>query len=272
MIPQLLEVTKKGQDNAQTFTLEARALDGSELRFAPGQFNMLYVHGKGEIPISISGHPDRVDSLTHTVQVVGAVSKAFTDLEPGDTFGMRGPFGRGWPMEAAKGKDLLLMAGGLGLAPLRPVLYEVFARRADFRRVVVLYGARSVDRLLFEDELRQWRQKFDLEVLVTLDIAKPTWHGHVGVVTGLCKAAGQLMDLSEGVAFVCGPHIMMRFSVRELLKLGVAPERLYISSERNMKCGVGVCGHCQFGPYFLCKDGPVFAYSELKPWLEVREL
>lgn len=272
MIPQLLEVTKKGQDNAETFTLDARSVDGAELSFTPGQFNMLYVFGKGEIPISISGKPCRPDILTHTVQAVGAVSKAFTELEPGDTFGMRGPFGRGWPMEAAKGKDLLLMAGGLGLAPLRPVLYDVFANRGDYKRVVLLYGARSIERMIFEDELRQWRMKFDLEVLVTLDLATPTWHGHVGVVTGLCRAAGQLMDLSQAVCFVCGPHIMMRFSVRELLSMGVAPERLYISSERNMKCAVGVCGHCQFGPYFLCKDGPVFAYSELEPWMGVKDL
>ena len=164
------------------------------------------------------------------------------------------------------------MAGGLGLAPLRPVLYEVMHRREDFQRVVLLYGARSIERLLYEEELRQWRTRFDLEVLVTLDLAEPSWHGHVGVVTGLCRAAGQLVDMSQTVAFVCGPHIMMRFSVRELLSLAVAPERLYISSERNMKCGVGVCGHCQFGPYFLCKDGPVFAYSELQPWMELKDL
>lgn len=272
MIPKLFEVTEKRQDNPQTFTLDASAVDGSPFEFRPGQFNMLYIFGKGEIPISISGKPEQGERLIHTVQEVGAVSKAFCQLEPGATFGVRGPFGRGWPLAEARGKDLLLMAGGLGLAPLRPVLYHVLAHRQDFRRVVLLYGARDVQRLLFEAELRLWRQRFDLEVLVTLDLAEASWHGHVGVVTGLCGPASQLLDFSEAVAMVCGPHIMMRFSVKELLRRGLCEERLFISTERNMKCAIGHCGHCQFGPYFLCKDGPVFSYAELRPWLEVEEL
>lgn len=272
MTPQMFEVTDRRQDNPGTFTLEAQSLDGSRFPFEPGQFNMCYVFGKGEIPISISGQPDHSQTLIHTVQDVGAVSHAFCELQPGHTFGVRGPFGRGWPMHKAKGKDLILMAGGLGLAPLRPVIYEVLAHRENFRRVVLLYGARTVDRLLFEEELRQWRQRFDLEIMVTLDIAQPTWHGHVGVVTSLCRPASQMIDIPETVAFVCGPHIMMRFSVKELRRWGIADENLFISTERNMKCALGHCGHCQFGPYFLCKDGPVFSYAELRPWMEVREL
>jgi NAD(P)H-flavin reductase len=272
MIPKLFKVTERKQLNPETFTLAAESEDGSPFSFGPGQFNMLYVFGKGEIPISISGEPERTDRVIHTVQDVGAVSHAFCELQPGESFGLRGPFGRGWPVEEAKGRDVLLMAGGLGLAPLRPVLYHVLANRDDYNRVVVLYGARNRERLLFEDELRQWRQRFDLEIMVTLDLANPKWHGRVGVVTSLGRPASQMVDMSEAVAFVCGPHIMMRFSARELLKRGISADRLYISAERNMKCAVGHCGHCQFGPKFLCKDGPVFAYSELSPWLEVREL
>lgn len=272
MTPQLFTVTERTRINPETYTLAAEAQDGTPFAFAPGQFNMLYVFGKGEIPISISGEPERTDRVIHTVQDVGAVSHAFCELKPGDSFGLRGPFGRGWPVEAAKGRDLLLMAGGLGLAPLRPVLYHVLANRDDFERVVLLYGARNLERLLFEEELREWRTRFDLEILVTLDLHDPRWHGRVGVVTSLGRPASQMIDMSEAVAFVCGPHIMMRFSVRELRKRGMNDERIYISAERNMKCAVGHCGHCQFGPMFLCKDGPVFSYAELKPWLEVREL
>lgn len=271
MIPQLFKVTRREQDNPETFTLVAESQDGAPFHFAPGQFNMLYVFGKGEIPISISGAPERSEQVVHTVQDVGLVSHAVCELQPGESFGLRGPFGRGWPVEKTRGRDLLLMAGGLGLAPLRPVVYEVLAKREDFGNVVVLYGARNEERLLFQEEIREWRRA-DIDVMVTLDLAAPEWHGRVGVVTSLCRPALQMVDLEETIAFVCGPHIMMRFSVRELQKRGLPADRIYISAERNMKCAIGHCGHCQFGPKFLCKDGPVFSYSELQPYLEVREL
>lgn len=269
MIPRTFEVTRRAQDNPVTFTLAAQAVEGPPLEFSPGQFNMLYVHGKGEIPISVSGPAHEPQQLIHTVQAVGAVSRAFTELEPGQRFGVRGPFGRGWPVEAARGHDVCLMAGGLGLAPLRPVIYAIAAQREHYGRVVVLYGARQADLLLFQAEFAQWP---DIEVMVTVDVASPGWHGHIGVVTGLCRAASRRVDLSKAYAMVCGPPVMMRFSVRELLRWGAAPERVFLSVERNMQCGVGVCGHCQYGPYFLCQDGPVFAYPELQPWMEVREL
>lgn len=272
MIPQLYTVTGKSQDNADTFTLTAKSDNGQSLSFQPGQFNMLYVFGKGEIPISISGPPADTEQLIHTVESVGAVSKALVELEPGQSFGVRGPYGQGWPVEKAHGKDLIIMAGGLGLAPLRPVVYDVLANRDRFGRVVLLYGTRNVERLIFEEEIREWRQRLDIDIMVTLDMASPSWHGHVGVVTGLCRAAGMLMDIPKAVAFVCGPDIMMRFSARELRKLGMEKENIYVSIERNMKCALGHCGHCQFGPHFLCKDGPVLSYETLEQWLKVREL
>ena len=272
MIPALFEVTEVSRDNEVTFSLEARSKDGVPFHFRPGQFNMLYAFGKGEIPISISGKPYTDHTVIHTVQNVGAVSRALTELRPGDSFGLRGPFGRGWPVEKALGSDLLLMAGGLGLAPLRPVIYEVLHSRSSFGRVILLYGARSLERLVFGEELKQWQVGHDLEVFVTLDIAYPEWNGHVGVVTSLCRTAAQLIDVSNATAFICGPPIMMRFSMRELLGLGVQPARCFVSLERNMQCGVGHCGHCQYGPLFLCKDGPVIDCESLLPWLKVKEL
>lgn len=272
MIPELYRVTERRIDAADTVTLAARPLQERGFSFLPGQFNMLYAFGKGEIPISISGCSETTDSVVHTIQSVGAVSQALTSLEPGDTFGLRGPFGRGWPVQAAEGGDLVLLAGGLGLAPLRPVVYYAMRHRERFSRVVLLYGARSRDRLLYESELHEWRTRFDMEVLVTLDLASPDWHGHVGVVTGLVAAAGQLVDLGKAACFVCGPPIMMRYAVRELQRQGAHPAGIYLSMERNMKCALGVCGHCQFGPVFLCRDGPVFAYSDLEPWMAVAQL
>lgn len=270
MIPELFEVTEVGRDNDLTFTLQARSKKGRPFHFSPGQFNMLYAFGKGEIPISISGKPDALEIVTHTIQNVGAVSRALTELRVGDTFGLRGPFGKGWPVGRARGRDLLLMAGGLGLAPLRPVIYEVLNNRNDFGQVVLLYGARSVERLVFEEELRSWEQS--INVYVTLDMADPGWQGRVGVVTSLCRTAFQTVNAARTTAFVCGPPIMMRFSLRELLNQGVEPAECFVSLERNMQCGVGHCGHCQYGPLFLCKDGPVVSGEQLLPWLKVKEL
>ena len=240
------------------------------MSFAPGQFNMLYAFGVGEVAISISGDPARPDVLTHTVRDVGPVSHALCAVRPGDTLGVRGPFGTAWPVEQAKGCDVVIAAGGVGLPPLRPALYYLLAHRADYGNIVLLYGARTRQDLVYPREVESWRGRFDLEVDVTVDSATGGWLGHVGTVTTLIPRAG--FDPAHTVAMVCGPEIMIRFTVQELLKRGVTVDNTYISMERNMKCGIGLCGHCQLGPFFICKDGPVFRYSAIQPWFGKREV
>ncbi len=270
MRTQLWGVRRVQKEIAQTVTLDLQAPDGSDFTYAPGQFNMLYAFGMGEIPISISGDPARPDVLTHTVRDVGPVSHALCALRPGQTVGVRGPFGTAWPVEVARGSDVVIAAGGIGLAPLRPALYHVLTHRAEYGNVVLLYGARTRQDLLYTRELEQWRGRFDLQVEVTVDSAVGGWLGHVGTVTTIIPRA--TFDPRHTVAMVCGPEIMMRFTVLELQKRGIPNEQIYLSMERNMKCGVGLCGHCQWGPLFVCKDGAVFPYSDIATWFGKREV
>ncbi len=251
------------QETLDTFTLELSPGNGSvPFGFEPGQFNMLYVFGVGEIPISICGDPRTPQRLLHTTREVGTVTHAMRQLKRGDVLGVRGPYGSHWPIEQAGGKDVVIVAGGLGLPPLRPALYELIARRDQYGKVVLLYGARTPDEILYPKELQQWRSKFDLEVYVTVDRAMGDWRGNVGVVTALIPKAP--FDPSNTLAFVCGPEIMMRYAVLELKRRGVSSQNLFISMERNMKCGIGFCGHCQFGAAFVCKDGPVFRFEQIQ--------
>lgn len=271
MLPAPWRVQQVRKETADTFTLAlAPVADTPPLAFAPGQFNMLYVFGVGEVPISISGNPVEPSPLTHTTRAVGTVTRAMWKLKPGDALGVRGPYGSGWPVAEAVGCDVVLVAGGLGLAPLRPALYHLLARRGDFGKVVLLYGTRTPQDLLFRPELRRWGARRDLHVHVTVDRAVGQWRGNVGVVTTLIPHAP--FDPSNSVAMVCGPEVMMRFTALELQKRGVPPERIFVSLERNMKCAIGFCGHCQYGPEFVCKGGPVFRYDRVKPLLNVREL
>jgi len=243
-----------------TFTLELEPEEGVEIPpFASGQFNMLYVFGVGEIPISISGDPARRRPLVHTTRAVGTVSKAMRELRPEDVIGVRGPFGSHWPIEHAIGKDVVIVAGGIGLAPLRSAMYQVTSQREKYGKVVLLYGARTPQDILYRRELEHWRSHFDLELYVSVDHATGKWRGSVGVVTRLIPRSP--FDPQNTLAMICGPEVMMRFTAAELQKRGVAEENIFISMERNMKCAVGLCGHCQYGPYFVCKDGPVFQYS-----------
>lgn len=225
---------------------------------------MLYVFGVGEVPISISGDPTQPYSLVHTIRAVGTVTRAMQALQRGDTVGVHGPFGSSWPVAEAAGKDVVLVAGGLGLAPLRPVLYHLLAQRAAYGKVVLLYGARTPADLLYRRQLEQWRGRLDVEVSVTVDRAADSWRGHVGVVTQCIAQAP--FDPLDTVAMVCGPEVMMRFAIMALLKHGVEEAQILLSMERNMKYAVGFCGHCQFGPTLLCKDGPVLHYDRIKNW------
>src|SRR4249920_234662 len=229
---------------------------------------MLYVFGVGEVPISVSGDVD--GPLVHTVRAVGPVSRAICASEPGAVLGVRGPFGNAWPVEAAVGSDVVVVAGGIGLAPLRPALYAVLNRRAEFGDVALLCGSRTPVDLLYREELGRLRSRFDLQVDVTVDAAESDWHGKVGVVPKLIDGAH--FDPGSAVAFVCGPEIMMHFAARALLERGVAMNRIYVSMERNMQCGLGHCGHCQLGPTLICRDGPVYRYDEVARLMAVREL
>ncbi|SPE44280.1 Cytosolic bidirectional (NiFe)-hydrogenases (NADP coupled, Group 3b), diaphorase subunit [Candidatus Sulfotelmatobacter sp. SbA7] len=271
MLPQPHRVRQVVKETPDTFTLTLEPSDGAgSSPFRPGQFSMLWVFGVGELPISISGHPAEPDRLVYTVRSVGSATHAFVGHEAGDSVGVRGPFGTGWPVEAARGRDVIIVAGGIGLAPLRPVIYEVLHNRNDYGRLVVLYGARSPRDLLYRKELAAWARQRDTQVLVTVDYGGLSWRGHVGVVTTLFKYAR--LHPARSVAMVCGPEIMMRFVTRELETHGLARADIYLSMERNMKCAVGFCGHCQYGPHFICKDGPVFPYEQMRPLLEKYEL
>ncbi|HEY3357844.1 MAG TPA: FAD/NAD(P)-binding protein [Polyangia bacterium] len=237
---------------------------------APGQFNMLYAFGVGEAPISTSGDPARPDRLVHTIRAIGLVTRALTRVRRGDALGVRGPYGVGWPLDEARGHDVVVVAGGVGLAPLRGAIYHLLRHRADYGRVCLLYGARTPADLLFRRELERWRGRLDLEVAVTVDRAERDWRGRVDVVPALVAAAG--FEPERALAFCCGPEVMMRYAVRELAQRGVPASRVFVSLERSMRCGVGLCGHCQLLPFFACKDGPVLRADRVMHFMERREV
>jgi NAD(P)H-flavin reductase len=263
MVPDPFAVVGRRRDTADTWTLELEACSGDPFEFAPGQFTMLSAGGSGEVPISISGHPDRPDRLVHTVRAVGLATEAICSAEPGRVLGVRGPFGRPWPVEEAEGADVVIAAGGIGLAPLRPALLHMLARRSRYRRLVLLYGGREPDQLLYAGELAAWEEQ-GLESIVTVDSAGPEWLGQVGVVTRLIHRTD--LDPARTTAMSCGPEVMMRFTVAALRRLGIGSERIYVSAERNMQCAIGHCGHCQLGPSLVCRDGPVFRWTVLVSW------
>ena len=262
LLPDLVRIRERQQETDDTFTLTIAPADpGSALRpFQPGQFNMLYVFGTGEIPISISGGNPQ-EGLMHTTRAVGSVTRAMSKLAPGAMLGLRGPFGRPWPVDAAAGRDVVLVAGGIGLAPLRPAVQHFVAHRDRYRKIVLLYGARTQEDMLYRSELEQWRARFDLDIFVTVDRATGDWRGTVGLVTTLIRRAP--FDPRNAVAMICGPEIMMWHTVQTLKRRGVDAESVYLSLERNMQCGTGICGHCQLGPVFVCRDGPVFRYASV---------
>lgn len=268
MVPVLARITRRAEEISGVVTFEMTAPHWQG--FQPGQFNMLSLFGIGEIPISISGPPDDSRQFIHTIRDVGAVSGAMVALSEGDAMGLRGPFGSVWPVENARGRDVIVAAGGLGLAPVRPILYHLINNRDDYGKVTLLYGARSPDEILFTSELSEWRSRLDMGVEITVDHAGPGWHGHVGVLTNLFHGAD--FDPANTTAFVCGPEIMMRFAAKALTKTGVAAHDIHLSMERNMQCAIGLCGHCQLGPVFVCKDGPVFTWEAMKPLMAIKEL
>ena len=270
MLPRPFVVRSRREELADCVTLELAALDGDPLLFEPGQFTMLYVHGIGEVAISISGDPAASDSLIHTVRGVGAVSQALCRLSEGDRVGVRGPVGNSWPIERAVGKHLMIVAGGLGLAPVRPIIYWALANRERLASINIIYGTRAPDQILFAQQLLGLSAADRVRVGITVDLADQDWSGQVGVVTDLIPS--MLRDPAETVAMVCGPEIMMRFTGQALAGAGVSAEEIFLSMERNMKCGIGWCGHCQLGPHLICRDGPVFPYPAVRDLMSVWEL
>ena len=269
MRPARYVVAARCAETDDTMTLMLRPAENPIEPPRPGQFTMLYAFGVGEVPISVSG-AGRGQELVQTIRAIGAVTRALCAAAPGDMIGVRGPFGTQWRLNVAEGRDLLVVAGGIGLAPLRPAIHHLLSHRGLYGRVAILYGARTPDDILFVKDLALWRGRFDAQVEVTVDRANPEWQGSVGVVTKLVAQAR--FDTEATLALVCGPELMMRFAVAALAERGLPDEAIYVSLERNMKCGVGLCGHCQFGPYFVCGDGPVFRYDRVRPLLGLREV
>ena len=271
LAPEPYVVHWREQETSDTVTLTLKpARGGSPSPFRPGQFNMLYQFGVGEAAISISGSEGGGSRLVHTVRAVGKVTRSLSQTGPGDVVGVRGPYGSGWPIDRAYGHDVVVIAGGLGLPPLRPAILQLLAERERFGRVEVIYGARTPKDLVFYEQIQSWRERHDIRFQTTVDSASRDWYGDVGVATQRLPDAR--FDPTQTVAFVCGPEIMMKLSAQALEERGVRPEAIFLSMERNMKCAVGFCGHCQFGPAFVCRDGPVFSYARLKPLLAIREV
>ena len=270
MVPRSFRLLTTRRDTHDTFTLELEPTDGVALKFAAGQFTMLHAFGVGEVPISISGSPVEDGPLIHTLRNVGGVTRTIVEATPGTEFGVRGPFGTGWEVETGKGGDVVIVTGGIGLAPLRPAILQVMAERDQYNRVVLLYGARTPEDILFGDELRRWADMEGIDVQVSVDNAGHDWKGRVGFVTQLIARAG--FDAAHTLALVCGPEVMMRATATELRKRGVPANKLRLSMERNMKCGIGLCGHCQLRELFMCVDGPVMTYEELAPLMQKWEL
>jgi NAD(P)H-flavin reductase len=267
-VPLPFRVAEKRQETTDTWTLTLEPeADGFVVE--PGQFVMVHVWGIGEVPISVSECPEQAgDPVVLTVRAVGAVSGAICGSQPGTLLGLRGPCGNTWPIAEAAGGDALIVAGGIGLAPLRPVIVHAVAHRADYRHASVLYGARTPGDLLYADQLEAWRET--LAVDVTVDAADTSWKGNVGVVPKLVSATEFRSDAVT--AFVCGPEVMIHYTVEALRDRGVPDERIFQSLERDMRCGIGLCGHCQLGPTLICRDGPVYSQAEIGALMRVREL
>lgn len=269
--PWLPRPTRLVENRAETadvttlrFELEA------PLAFQPGQFMMLYRPGQGEAAISISGDPAEPGQLVHTIRGVGHFTRHLNALPVGEYVGLRGPFGTAWPMERAIGQDVVLVAGGIGMAPLRPAVLHLLRHRHLYGRIHLFYGARTPSDLLFLDQLHAWRGRFDLDVQVTVDRAEADWRGPVGVVTRLLQRVE--LDPEDTVAMTCGPEIMMRFVVEALRQRGVPDDRIHLSMERSMRCAIALCGHCQWGPHLVCRDGPVFSQDRVRHLLAIPEL
>jgi NAD(P)H-flavin reductase len=264
-------VAERWEETSDTFSMALEpASPAVAIDFLPGQFNMLYAFGAGESAISISGDPGLPGRMIHTIRNVGTVTSSLANLRPGDQLGVRGPFGTTWPMEALDGRDLVFVAGGIGLAPLRPAIYHALRHRSSYGDIRILVGSRTPSDILYAREFTQWRQHPGVSCEISVDRGDSQWHGHVGVVTKLI--ASTTLHPEKTAALICGPEVMMRYSAMELKKHGLPEQSIYLTMERNMKCAVAHCGHCQIGPHFICQDGPVYPLDRIAFWLAQREV
>jgi NAD(P)H-flavin reductase len=273
LVPVTAEVIEKRQEAKQVWTLALRIQDNTLRRsyqFHPGQFNMVYGFGVGEVPISIVSDPADPERLDHTIRAVGSVTDRLCELDKGETVGLRGPFGSWWPLDDARGRDVVIVTGGLGCAPVVAAINYIMQRRDAYGALKIFHGIKTPKDLLYRERFRAWQRAPNTEVYLTVDHPDRQWKYHVGVVTNLFEQVR--IDPLRSTVMMCGPEVMMRYAVRDLLAQGVPADRIYLSLERNMKCAVGFCGHCQYGPMFICKDGPVLRYDRISRWFDIREL
>jgi len=272
LVPEPAEIVEKRSFGSALHTYRLRLLEpGARPRFdfEPGQFNMLYLPGVGEVAISISSDPEE-ETLEHTIRIVGRTTRAIEALGVGDVLGIRGPYGVGWPLQEARWKDVLVVTGGIGCAPVTGAIDYIFRRRASFGRVTILHGVKKSIDLVFRERFDAWKRFPDTRVLLTADEPDRAWHDHTGVVTELFEEVE--IDPSRTILLMCGPEVMMHYAIRILGARGLPEARMYLSLERSMKCGVGLCGHCQLGPKFLCKDGPIFRLSDIRRFFRAEHL
>jgi NAD(P)H-flavin reductase len=270
-VPHAARIVERVEEAPGIFTLRLAFADAdvhAAYQFLPGQFNMLYLHGAGEIPISIVSDPEDEHLYDHTVRVVGRVTKGLARLKADDVIGVRGPFGRGWPLQAAQDKDVVLITGGLGCAPLVSVINYVVRRREQYRRLVIMQGVKHAADLFWKDRYDHWAALADTQVILAASRGGQGWPFATGYITSQLDEAR--FDPGNCVAMLCGPEGMMKAAIENLTSKGVTDSAIWLSTERNMQCAIGQCGHCQIGPYFVCKDGPVFCYSQLKPLFGVK--
>ena len=265
-LPRSARVVEHCQESPSIFTLRLELEDSEAhkaFNFHPGQFNMLYLHGVGEVPISIVSDPEDEHLLDHTIRAVGRVTNGLARLRAGDVIGIRGPFGRGWPLQDAQDRDIVLLTGGLGCAPVVSVIHYVMRRRERFGEVVIMQGVKHADDLIWRDQYEAWRQQPDVQVLLAADEAPSgRWPWHIGRVTALLDQAR--FNPAQATVMMCGPEPMMWGATKDLLKMGLPESDIWISMERSMHCAIGHCGHCQYADRFVCKQGPVFSYRDIK--------
>ena len=270
-LPHEAEIVERIQEAPDIFTLRLQFTDPHQqanYTFAPGQFNMLYLHGVGEVPISIVSDPENANLYDHTIRVVGRVTKAMAALQQGDYIGIRGPYGRGWPMAEAEGRDVVLITGGLGCAPVVSVIHYVLQRRERFERLIIMQGVKHSNDLIWREQYAAWSKLPDTQILLAANETTPHWAFDSGFVTDLLDKAN--FEADNASAMLCGPEIMMQVASQRLLEKHVAADDIWLSMERNMHCAVGHCGHCQFGGQFICKDGPVFPLPAISHLLGVK--
>lgn len=269
-LPIEAEIIECSHETSSIFTLHLSFIERHRhhlFAFHPGQFNMVYLYGVGEVAISIVSDPDEKHVISHTIRAIGRVTKALQKLKPGDRVGIRGPYGRGWPLHKVHGKDIVIVTGGLGCAPTVSIINYILARRSHFGNLKILQGVKHSDDFIFRKQYEIWQQAPYTEIHIAADQAGPKWPWSIGYVTDMID----ILDLKpeNTIAMMCGPEMMMHTAIHALNQKGISENDIYLSMERNMECGIGQCGHCQYGGLFVCKDGPIFAYPEIKALFNV---